>query len=983
MEVKKYLKYFRLVKDLGRMNWIKNKAITKIGAMEAEFMYDQEPIPFEERLTRPTKPISVGSVWCNEPYGCSWFHFKGKVPETAKGKHVALMINLSGEGCMFDKDGNPVVGLTNVHVLESLHLGRGKKIIEVAKSAEGGEEIDIWIEGGSNHQPTSWYQKAVFRQEDIIVIRDDMSDLFYDYAVLAMHRTNYKKTDPKYTRIKKVLHEAFKTAKSASTEAITKARQMIKEELRNGEDIPYYSYATGHAHLDLAWLWPIRETKRKACRTFVNQIRNIEKFDGYVFGASQPQQFQWMEENHPSLFARIKEAVDNGKIELQGGMWVECDTNLTSGESLIRQNLYGKKYWREKFGKEVNFCWLPDVFGFSGNLPQILKKSGMDYFLTTKLSWNEHNKFPYRSFIWEGIDGSDVLVHMPPEDNYNGFASPITNMIALNSYPEKNKFNVFSMLYGIGDGGGGPSAGHVEMMSRQNDVKGLPKMIMAPAQRVFEDLSKFRDQMDRLKGELYLEKHQGTYTTQSNNKKFNRHIEFKLHNVEYLSVAAAKYGCPYPAEALERIWKEVLLYQFHDIIPGSSIARVYEETTERYQKMLAELNELEAKALSCLADGKQATAINCTPFTQRELVKKEDSVYEAVVPPYGAAELVPYKNKGMMKATDDTLESDCLLIKFDTRGNIASMYSKTLNKEFCGDYLNKLNVYKDKRMFYDAWDIDFNYTKKRPHEFKLLDSSFKVDAGFAVRENIYKYNKSSITQKVILTEGKPTVDFVTTVDWQETHRMLRADFRPTVFAEEVTCEIQMGNLKRSTGNRTKKDKAQFEICAHKWIDMSEGGYGISVLSESKYGWRVKEGLISMNLLRSPMYPAKDADKGTHTIKYSLYPHAGDYCDADTVKLSYSLNNPLIICDKSVKLPSFATVDQSNIVVETVKAAESGQGVVVRLYESCGQETQAKMNLSESYQEAYETDMLENIIDKVTPDALKFVPFEIKTLLFKK
>jgi alpha-mannosidase len=976
------LRYGLLAKEMARINWIKNKAVTRIGYLNAEYMYDKEPIPFEERLTRPMKPISVGSVWCNESYGCSWFRFRGRVPESAKGKHVALLINIGGEGCVFDKDGNPVAGITNIHALEIFHLGKGKKVVEVSNSAEGGEEIDIWVEGGSNRLPTSWWKKAILRQTDIVALRDDMVELYYDYMVLAMHKLNYRTGDPKLASIKKALCEAFKAAKKLTPDAIQQARGIIAAELKNGEVLPYTAYATGHGHLDLAWLWPVRETKRKACRTFINQLNNIEKHEGYVYGASQPQQFAWMEERHPELFARIKKAVEEGSIELQGGMWVECDTNLTSGESLIRQNLYGKKYWKEKFGLDMDFCWLPDVFGFSGNLPQILKKCGMKYFLTIKLSWNEHNKFPHKSFIWEGIDGSSVLVHMPPENNYNGFASPITNWIALDNYPEKDRINVFSVLYGIGDGGGGPSDGHIQLMKRQNDVAGLPRMIMSPARKVFEELENFRDKMVTVKGELYLEKHQGTYTTQSNTKYYNRRMEFKLHNVEFLSRAAEKFGCPYPAEALERIWKEVLLYQFHDIIPGSSIARVYEESNERYAKLLAELNELEAKALSYLTDGKAPSAVNCTPFDQRELIKKDDAVYEAIVPAYGAAELIPYEDKGCMKADEDTLESDLFIVKFDQNGNISSLFSKELNKEFCGDYLNKLNVYKDKRMFYDAWDIDINYTKKRPKAFKLLDFSFKVYPGFAVRENIYKYNKSSITQKVILTQGKPVIDFVTTVDWQETHRMLRADFRPTVFSDEVTCEIQMGNIRRSTRNATKIEKAQFEICAHKWIDLSEGGFGFSVLTEAKYGWRVKDGLVSLNLLRSPMYPAVDADKGTHTIKYSIHPHAGEYCEGDTIKLAYSLNNPLIVCDKTVKLEPYAKADKENVVVETIKRAESGEGTVIRLYESMGQEAEAGLALSESYEKAYETDMLENIIGEISLGNLRFEPFEIKTILVK-
>jgi len=987
MDLKPYLKFANLAAHIGRLHWIKKRSYIKIGALSAEYMVDKEPIPFEERLTRDKKPISTGTVWSNESYGCSWFHFTGAVPDAGKGRHVALMVDIGGEGCVFDKEGNAIVGITDVHVIESLlesyHLERGKKLIEIAKPAQGCEDVDLWVEGGNNRKPTDNCKKATFYQANIVVVRDDMAGFFYDYITLLMQRFMYKRAEVKSKSIVKALNEAFHAVRSASPEAVEKARAILLAEYQNGEELPYYAWATGHAHLDLAWLWPVRETKRKACRTFINQINNIEKFDDYVFGASQPQQFEWMEERHPDVFAKIEKAIAGGNIEVQGGMWVECDTNLTSGESLIRQNLYGKKYWMEKFGKEMTFCWLPDVFGFSGNLPQILKKCGMDYFLTIKLSWNEHNKFPHKSFVWEGIDGSSVLVHMPPENNYNGFASPITNKMALDLYPEKDKVDVFSILYGIGDGGGGPSTGHIEMMERQKDARGLPKIKLGAAENVFIDLEKFRDKLTTVKGELYLEKHQGTYTTQSKSKFYNRRIEFKLHNVEFLSEAARGAGCPYPKEQLEKIWKEVLLYQFHDIIPGSSIARVYDESVKRYLEMLAELDVLEKKALSFLGGSEKPCAINCTGFAQRELLHREDGVYEAVVPAYGAAAIVPYESKGHMKATEDTLESDCFVLKFDHNGNISKLFSKVLDKEYNGVYLNKLHVYKDKKMHYDAWDIDWKYMNKKVSEFQLLDSSYKAADGFAVRENIYKYNKSSITQKVILTEGKPVVDFVTIVDWQETHRMLRADFRPSVFSEQVTCEIQMGNLKRSTLDKDSFQKAQFEICAHKWIDVSDKGYGLSVLSEGKYGWRVKEGLISLNMLRSPMFPAPDADKGTHTIKYSLYPHAGDYSDAETVKYAYSLNNPLIVSEKEVELPMFASVSNKNVVIETVKQAESGEGTVIRLYESAGLPAIAKLSVEGGYSQANETDMLENVIGPVNPGKLSFSPYEIKTLLIRR
>ncbi|MBO5776172.1 MAG: alpha-mannosidase, partial [Clostridia bacterium] len=430
-------------------------------------------------------------------------------------------------------------------------------------------------------------------------VNEEAKSTYYDALALEYQISLDECKGVKKKSARRALHKALAIAAKGDYKG---ASEILKAEYQVGEENPFTIYATGHAHLDLAWLWPIRETKRKAARTFANQLRNMERYPDYVFGASQPQQFAWMEEMYPELFEELKAAVARGQLEVQGGMWVECDTNVTSGESLIRQNLYGKRYWKEKFGKDMRMCWLPDVFGFSGNLPQILKKCGMDYFLTIKLSWNEHNKFPHRAFVWEGIDDSDVVVHMPPDETYNSEGNAWSLMNAIRNFPEKDKVKNISMLYGIGDGGGGPGEGHIEMLRHESDMKELPKVKFAHTIDFFDKLNEQKDELVRHKGELYLEKHQGTYTSQSNNKMNNRKIEFALHNVEFLASVAAKKGYVYPKEKIEKIWKEVLLYQFHDIIPGSSIHRVYEESVARYEVMLGELKEIREDILAFLGN---------------------------------------------------------------------------------------------------------------------------------------------------------------------------------------------------------------------------------------------------------------------------------------------------------------------------------------------------------------------------------------------
>lgn len=973
---------------VGVLRRVGKRVYKKVGTLSAEFAVSDEPVSYEERKSLSYKPIKPGQTWATKRFQCGWFNFKGEVPTSAKGKKVQLMLNIGGEGCLFDNNGQPVDATSGIFsFVDYMQPIRGNRTIDFIDSAQGGEKVDIWVETGANRTPGKAPARICYRKAEIVVVNEEIKALYYDMLALVQQKYLTSKKEEKRASISSTLKLAEIAVEKYSPEGIAKARELIAREMSEGEDNEYTIYATGHAHLDLAWLWPIRETKRKAVRTFSNQLSNIEKYkkQNFIFGVSQPQQLEWMEEMYPELYEKISKAIEDGHIEAQGSMWVESDTNVPSGESLIRQNLYGTRYWKEKFNKDINICHLPDVFGFSGNLPQILKKSGVDYFETIKLSWNEHNKFPSRTFIWEGIDGSDVIVHMPPDETYNSDATPISWVESIKNYPEKDKIKDLGMLYGVGDGGGGPREGHIEMAIRGDKMKGLPKVVLAPQQTLFEVLQKQRENMEVYKGELYLEKHQGTYTSQSNNKLYNRKLEFALHNAEFLATLAQKQGVEYPYETLDRVWKELLLYQFHDIIPGSSIKRVYDESVERYKEMLEEIEKLCSDLIAKLSTKeKKITAINPTSFRNNSVVFINDKWYKVSVPPYASAALEPIEKDTQLQATEDSIENENLLVKFGKNGNIISIYDKKLKKDF-GDkhWMNKLNVYKDKKLHYNAWDIDINYTKQMPGEFKLTSSNVKVYSGAVARENNYKYGKSTISQRVVLYSGGQIIDFITEIDWQETHKMLRAEFRPRVFADEVTCDIQMGSIKRSTRNDTKIEKAQFEISAHKWIDLTdkEKGMGISLLTEGKYGWRVKEGLVSLNLLRSPMWPAPHADKGKHVIRYAIYPHAGCYNEANTQKEAYLYNvKPLISLD-AVEIEPFVLTGNPHIVVETIKRAEDGNGTIIRLYEDAGKEATISLTLNIKG-EAVETNLLEKEIGPIDLSVIKFTPFEIKTILIK-
>ncbi len=971
---KKYLNILAYPKLLCNLNRIKSKVYAKVGALDCEYITEKEPIPFKERINKELRPIKKGKKW-GYVFDCSWFHFTGEVPPQAKGKKMVLLINLDGEGCLFDKEGNPVKGLSVMGgVIDFFQPARAKKVLEFCDNAVGGEPIDIWVEGGHNKLSANFKNYAVFKQADIAVMREDVNALYYDYLTLFLQMITLDKSSQKYADIKKTLRSIMKTVKDFSADNVKQAREIVSKELKSGEKSEYTFYAVGHSHLDLAWLWPIRETIRKTSRTFSNTVYNLEKYPEYIYGVSQPQQLEWLKLKYPNLYEKIKAGILAGRIEPQGRMWVECDTNVPCGESLIRQSVYGQRFWQQEFGTTSKICWLPDVFGFNGNLPQIIKKCGMDYFLTIKLSWNEQNTFPYRTFIWEGIDGAEVLVHMPPEGNYNSDASPVSLWGGLKRNSEKDKVKVMGAPFGIGDGGGGPSEGHMECALRQQEIAVSPRIKFAPAQKLFEELEKIKD-LPRYKGELYLEKHQGTLTSQAKNKLYNRLIEKGLHNLEFIaSYAKIKYGVEYPYEKIDSFWKELLLYQFHDILPGSSIKRVYDESVAAYEQMLDKINGMIDEILKKIADKKKGLyAVNTTPYRRKEFIRHGEKYYLADALPYSSTKLEPAEIIKM-----DNMENDILRIEFGENGEITSLYHKPSQKEFCGKFLNRLYVYRDKRLHYNAWDIDINYIKKAPDFFRLIDSKQYQEGNSVIRENIYKYNRSTLTQKVILTMGKPYVEFDNNIVWLETHKMLRAEFAPSVFSDEVTCDIQFGSIKRSTRNQTSIEKAQFEIAAHKYVDVSDNGFGISLLNDCKYAHRVKDGVISLNLLRSPMWPAKDADKGVHNFRYALYPHEGDWTQANTAKMGYIFNYPLLV--SSASLDSLVYSSSEHIVIETVKMAENRKNeLILRIYEDSGKPGQAKITLDAEYEKAIECDMLENELNETDLNNLSFKPFEVKTI----
>lgn len=969
---------------------LKKVAYKEVAPFNVEYAMTKEPVPFEKRLELEYKPISSFQKWSYDSYECGWFKLTVDVPKELEGERIAGLANFGGEALFVDEKGQALQGLsTLMAVVEYTQAARGKSFFEITKNAKAGK-LEIWIEAGNNKKDSNRFRGASFRYARLVTVRDDIVQFYYDYLLLDMLRfaiTGGENAEKRRSIVSSMRKGLKLVGNDYLPENVEKAREILTKEIESGKDFPFTLYAIGHAHLDLAWLWPIRETKRKAVRTLANQVRNIERHPGYKFGLSQPQQLEWVKELDPNLFEQVAHHIKEGNIEAQGAMWVESDVNIPSGESLVRQLMLGQRYWRENFGVESKMCWLPDVFGYNGNLPQILKKSGIPYFSTQKLSWNEHNRFPHKSFHWIGIDGTKVLTHMPPDNTYNSEATPFSTMHAYNFYPEKDKVDVALLVYGVGDGGGGPGDGHIEMAKRHKNIKHVPKVEMRHAEDIFPELEKHEHTLEQYKGELYLEKHQGTYTSQAFIKKYNRKIEFRLQNIEFLCSLAKNKGMEYPHEKINDIWKEVLLYQFHDIIPGTSIRRVYDECYARYEILFKELAEIEQQALEHIAKkGEEGYyAINPTSYRTKQVLEIDGKLYEAEVGPFSSAKLELLTEATEFAFTDNSIESSRYIIEFNKRGNIVRLYDKFTKYEFVesGKKLNVLNLYKDKKLYYNAWDIDIKYTKKLPVEATLVSSNVDTFKNRIERVNLYTVGKSHISQKVVLYKNSPLIDFITTVDWQETHKMLRAEFRPNIKADEIICDIQFGNLKRSTKNETSIEKAQFEICANKWVDVSDNGIGLSMLTESKYGWRAKEGLLSLNLLRSPMYPAKDCDKGIQKFSYALYPHAGDYNDANTQREAMLYNNSLIVAKGNLNIEPIITSSNEHIVIETIKKAEDTDGVIVRTYEDSGKEKNTNFKVN-GYTKIYETNLVEEIIAEVKDlDSVTYKPFELKTFLLKK
>lgn len=989
----------KLVRDIDfHIRKIKDNIYTPLAELTVYGFITPEPVPFSQRQQGKSFEFRIGEKW-GDLWDCAWVNVRGTLPSSTYEKNITLCFDCGGEALIVDGSGVPLRGLTNVDSTFERSLGMpGKTVWRLPAEYYRSGEVNIWIELACNDLFGA-STGGVMRQAHLAHCRDDLRDLYYDAWVLFDLLSCLDAKSPRYKAVLACLNDALNGLGDFSKASVAQCRQALAKELnKQGGDPSLTVTGVGHAHIDLAWLWPIRETKRKGARTFATALDLMSHYADYIFGASQPQLFQWIKDDHPELYQRVKQHVQQGRFEIQGDMWVEADTNVPSGESLVRQFLYGRQFFREEFSQTTRMLWLPDVFGYNANLPQIMRKSGVDYFMTQKLSWNEHNKFPHHTFTWQGIDGSSVLTHMLPEETYNGPAAPRSIRRIEEEYREAGVCDSALMLFGIGDGGGGPGPEHLERLQRIRNLSGISPVKQGKAVDFFRHIEKTQPRYPRYKGELYLEKHQGTLTSQANNKRFNRKMENALRELEF--VASRQWLCcqsVYPTDALRALWQETLLYQFHDILPGSSIKRVYDESCARYQVMLTQAQTLTQRYLdeftSTLAIPPGKTVVhNTVGFTREAWLAQPDGYHHVTLPAFGYAVLGDAQVIPPILATPDHLENALISVDFNDQGHIVAFFDKQAQRPVLqpGSIGNRLAVYDD--ICADCWDINITYRDRQPQTFTLVSSAAYQDGPHAVVEQHYRYGQSQLCQKISLLPGSKRLTFETHIAWHEDLKMLRTSFVTATPSDDVSCDIQFGKIRRRALTNNVYDAAQFEICAHKWIDYSQRDYGVALLNDGKYGHYAKDGVLDLNLLRSQNHPGVGADRGEHTFSYALFPHTGDEIEGLVNREAMLFNNPVRVsvsegrtAEKTVALPdSFIHCDSPHICIETVKKTEQGDRLAVRLYEFDGVHAATTITLNAHMGHCCLSNLMEEDEEPLTVSdgcvSLTFTPFEIKTLL---
>lgn len=1025
------------------MQLINKKIEARLSTLNGLICNERIPLKLEihpEKLPTPGdaeaaeyKPISVGDFW-GWPDPDAWFHIRVQIPEELDGKAVQVILKLGGSSLVF-LGGHPFQGIDPEH-----------PELLLTPSAKAGEIFDLYIEsfiGTFIYEPTEvteMRRRQCIQAAFLTTINEEVYQYFVDLKMLlhsaralgieseiGVELLNLADQSLERLDLRNPGDSYFQESIQTAHDYLRKGLEKLRNRYGNAGDV----CLIGHAHIDTAWLWPLSETERKCGRTFSTALKLMEYYPEFQFVQSQPQLYEFTRKRYPELYQQIKKAAEKDQWEPAGAMWVEADTNISSSESLVRQCLYGKRFWKKEFGIDTRVLWLPDAFGYSYTLPQILRKSGVDYFMTTKISWNQFNQFPHTTFQWEGVDGSQVTCHFPP-DTYNGEVNPEDIKRVWDANKSKTVFPSILFPVGFGDGGGGVTPWMLDHAKALKNIPGMPSIRMEKVSDFFKEIDTSKP-LPVWNDELYLELHRGTLTTQSPMKKDMRKGELLMRETEIFASLSKFFDNPYPQEILEKQWKILLCNQFHDILPGSSVHIVYKEAAEQFRNLRKIIGQQKDQAVQNLCqeidtqgNGKPIVVFNSLSWAATGIVQvsiensnkninvydskwtrvpcqwldKQTLVFEAQQVPslgyevYHLEEGIPETEEIPLTAKTNLLENK--FFRMELNGNrIVKLWDKIRSRDVLepGNIGNRLVVHEDRPNYWDAWDIDYFYRSKF-WEVDQVESAEVEENGsvFATVKVNLKYDKSRICQRIRIYHGIPRIDFITEVDWHESSQLLKVGFPMNIHTNHATYDIGYGSIQRPNHQNTSWDMARFEVSGHKWTDLSEEDYGVSLLNDCKYGHDALGNVLRISLLRSPNSPDAEADRGKQEFTYSIYPHARDPWSGGSVQAGYELNVLLegVLTDSHPgTLPSrhsFIEVSAPNIIIEVIKKAEDSEEFILRAYECYNRRGEVTFTFDRPVLSAVETDLLEQETGSVSVEdsqiKVSYKPFEIKTIRFK-
>ncbi|HZA04061.1 MAG TPA: glycoside hydrolase family 38 C-terminal domain-containing protein [Propionibacteriaceae bacterium] len=963
-----------------------------------------EPVDFATAYAATYTPCAPGQAW-GPPWGTTWFRLGGEVPAgwaAAEGLRGEVVVDLGAGGTQPGFSAEATAYAPDGTIRKGLH----PRNRHLPLTADG--TVEYYLEASANPDiaagltfaPTPLGDRATAGTEPLYrfggawlaELDEEVWELIQDVDTLRGLMAELPFGSPRRSLVLRALDDMVDAVEPRDVAGTATAGRAVLADVLRQPAYPsaHKITAVGHAHIDSAWLWPVRETARKCARTFANVLSLMEEDPELVFACSSAQQYAWVRDKYPELFARMRQRVAEGRFVPVGGMWVESDTNMPGGEALVRQFVAGQRFFADEFGIECQEAWLPDSFGYTAALPQIARLAGIRWFLTQKTSWNETNRMPHHTFWWEGLDGSRLFTHFPPVDTYNSDLSGRELARAERAFAEKGRANRSLVPFGWGDGGGGPTREMLAAARRAASLEGSPTVEIASPAAFFTAAEAEYAQPPDWSGELYLEFHRGTYTSQARTKRGNRRSEHLLREAELWAAAAyLQRDEPYPYQDLERAWHTVLLQQFHDILPGSSIAWVYADAERGYEEVRRACEEIIDRSCCALAGtGSTRLTFNAGPYAT------------AGVPALGAG---PRTDPSGATVTDTSeglvLENDRIRVVVDDRGLLTSVFDLEADREVLpsGAAANLLQLHRDTPTQWDAWDLDDHY-KRSVVDLTDVAGIEIVEKGperVAVRVG-RRFGDSTVEQVITVAGGSRAVEIETTVGWHERQRLLKLAFPLDVHADRAASEIQFGHLHRAIHTNTSWDSARFETCAHRWVHVGEAGYGVAVANDATYGHDITRSTgtgrvattVRLSLLRAPLFPDPEADQGEHTLRCSLLVGASV---ADAVQEGYRLNLPPREVDGAAPVEPLLSVDHPAIVVEAVKLAEDRSGdLVVRLYEAHGGRARGRLRPAFRVSAVVETDLLERPLTDATAlrtgvsDAadgigLELRPFQIVTL----